>query len=95
MAQNANYFVGEDGVLVHNGCKGGGKNAKHANQKRREVAETAYKEAKEEYEKLKVSPNKTPDIKEQLEKAYKAMNQAKRDLDFTGEHHSQNSKGNR
>ncbi|KKJ77351.1 hypothetical protein WH95_06455 [Kiloniella litopenaei] len=75
--------------------KGGGKNAKHANQKKRDEAAKKYKEAKERYESLKSQPNKTPAVKKEMEKAKKAMEKAKKDMNFTGEHHSGKAKGNR
>jgi RHS repeat-associated protein len=71
---------------------GGGKNAKHANQDRRDAAKRNYEKAKEEYERLKRKPNKTPQDKKDMEKAKRARDKAKKDMDFTGENHSQRSK---
>lgn len=96
MVGTNNFYVGETGVLVHNAkCNGGGKNAKHANQKRREVAADRYEKAKSEYESLRSQPNKTKETKAAIDKAKRAMEKARKDKDFTGEHHSSNAKGNR
>jgi len=90
------YFVGKTNMWVHNACnKGGGKNAKHANQNKRDAAAKKYETAKSEFENLSSKPNKNKADKAALGKAKKAMQKAKKDKDFTGEHHSSKAKGNR
>ena len=90
------YHIGGEGILVHNAAEpdrcGGGKNAQHANQKRREVAEARYKKAREEFEAAERTPNKTPEMKKANEALKRAMKKAKQDMDFTGENHSQRAK---
>ena len=83
------------GKILKAANKGGGKNAQHANQAKRDAAEKKYDKAKKEYERLKSTPNKTPEIKKALDKAEKSVNKAKQDMDYTGENHSQRHKGNR
>jgi RHS repeat-associated protein len=93
------YFVGPEGVLVHNrpdkyrGDKhGGGKNAKHANANKRAAAAKRYEALHAEWLKLKSTPNKTKEISEQIDKLERAVKKAKKDMDFTGENHSQKGK---
>jgi len=94
--QDHTYFVGKTNMWVHNACnKGGGKNAKHANQNKRDAAAKKYETAKSEFENLSSKPNKNKADKAALGKAKKAMQKAKKDKDFTGEHHSSKAKGNR
>jgi len=66
---------------------GGGKNAKHSNPNKRAAAEKRYLDAKAKYERLKSKPNKTKEDKKLLLKLKNAMEKAKRDMDFAGEHH--------
>jgi len=72
--------------------KGGGKNDKHANQKRRDVAEKEYNEAKKEFDELRKKPNKTKEEAQILDKLKNKIKALKRKMDFTGENHSQKSK---
>ncbi|MGH1540720.1 MAG: RHS repeat-associated core domain-containing protein [Arenicella sp.] len=72
--------------------KGGGKNAKHANQKKREVAAKRYNEEKEKYETLKSQQVRGKGHKKEVAKAKRSMNKAKAEMDFTGEHHSAKTK---
>jgi hypothetical protein len=73
--------------------KGGGKNAQHANEKKREQAEKKYNEWKTKYEELNAKPNKTPEDKKERDKAKRQMDHWKKKMDFTGENHSQVEKG--
>lgn len=68
-----------DNLLTNRGtiactCKGcrdvssGNKNSPHANQKKKEANGDRYEEYKRQYDKLKSSPNKTPEVKKQIEK---------------------------
>ena len=74
--------------------KGGGKNAAHANKKRKEAAMKKYNQFKTEFEKLDATPNKTKEIKTARDKAKKQMARWKKDADNPGESHSNNAKGN-
>lgn len=75
-------------------AKGSSKNSKHANERKREEAERKYNEAKAQLDALKAKPNKTPEDKAELEKLTRQVKHFKQQMDFTGEHHSQNAKGN-
>jgi RHS repeat-associated protein len=75
--------------------RGGGKNAAHANADRRAAAAERYESQRNALDELKRTPNKTPELKQQIEKMQKAVDKAKRDMDFTGENHSQRAKGSR
>ena len=72
---------------------GGGKNAKHANQKARESAKDKYEAAKKEYDALKSKPNKTKEDTQARDAAEKQMKHWKQKMDNTGENHSQKAKG--
>jgi RHS repeat-associated protein len=74
---------------------GGGKNAKHANQKAKDSAEQKYQEAKAKFEELDSKTNKTPEEKKAVDNAKKQMDHWRNKRDFSGENHSQNAKGNR
>jgi len=71
------------------------KNSPHANQKAKEAAEQEYNEVEQEYDNLKSKPNKTPDDKNKLEKLKRSLKRLKDKMDFKGENHSRNAKGNR
>jgi RHS repeat-associated protein len=71
------------------------KNSPHANQKAKEAAEQEYNEVEQEYDNLKSKPNKTPDDKNKLEKLKRSLKLLKDKMDFKGENHSRNAKGNR
>jgi len=75
--------------------KGGGKNAKHANSKAKITAKTKYETAKTKLNELKSQPNKTKEIKKIIKKQEGQVKKLKKDADFNGENHNQNSKGNR
>jgi hypothetical protein len=75
------------------GMRGGGKNASHANMKRRDVARERYDVEKAKLDELKKKSNKTPADKEALEKLERQVKHLKRKVDFTGEQHSQKAKG--
>lgn len=73
-----------DNLLTNRGtiactCKGcrdvssGNKNSPHANQKKKEANGDRYEEYKRQYDKLKSSPNKTPEVKKQIEKLKRQM----------------------
>ena len=73
----------------------GNKNSKHANQKAKDSAAEKYKEAKTNYEKFKYKANRTPEDKK-MENRYKTqMEHWKHKMEYTGENHSRNAKGNR
>jgi len=86
--------VGGEKNNQHFNKKGGGKNAPHANPKKREAARENYEKAKEDYNRLK-KLKRDPDIKRKMKEADKQMKHWKREMDFTGENHSRNAKGNR
>jgi len=71
------------------------KDSPHANQKAKDSAEQEYNEVEQEYDNLKSKPNKTPDDKNKLEKLKRALKRLKDKMDFKGENHSRNAKGNR
>lgn len=71
------------------------KNSPHANQKAKDSAEQEYDEVEKEYDNLKSKPNKTPNDKKNLEKLKRALKRLKDKMDFKGENHSRNAKGNR
>ncbi|HZF52338.1 MAG TPA: RHS repeat-associated core domain-containing protein, partial [Polyangiaceae bacterium] len=75
------------------GTTGGGKNAPHANLDKKAAAQARYESLKAEYQKLRSTPNKTPEVKAAMEKTERAMKKAKQDMDFSGENHSQRAKG--
>jgi hypothetical protein len=84
------------GARTEGGPKsGGGKNSKHANEDKREAARDRYEELKRDYERLLRKPNKTPDDKAQLENLKGKLEHAKRQANWSGEHHSQRAKGQR
>lgn len=74
--------------------KKSGRNDPHANQKARESAQQKYEEAKREFEYWDQKPKKTPDEKKLVQKFRKLMEHFRKKKDFTGENHSQKSKGN-
>jgi hypothetical protein len=74
---------------------GGGKNAPHANQERKEAARERYESTKKELEDLQHKRNKTKEDKEWLERLHRQMKHLKRQVDFSGENHSQRAKGTR
>ena len=73
----------------------GNKNSQHANQKRRNSAEEKYNIAREKYNKLSSKSKKTHDDVIQRDRARKEMEHWKSKMDFNGENHSKNAKGNR
>ncbi|WP_157300322.1 DUF6443 domain-containing protein [Chitinophaga oryziterrae] len=73
---------------------GGGKNAQHANQKAREVAQQKYEAAKKERDEMRSKPNKTKEEKKELKKMEKNVKHEKNNMDETGENHNQKHKGN-
>jgi len=75
--------------------KGGGKNSQHANTKKREAARNNYEKAKEEYDRFDRESKGQENRKKELKKLRDRMNHFKRELDFTGENHSRNAKGNK
>lgn len=83
---------GISSLSIVNAAPGGGKNAQHASQAKRDAAKAKYIVAKAKYEDLKSTPMKTPAIKKKMASAKKAMDKAKKDMDFTGENHSQKAK---
>ncbi len=74
--------------------KGGGKNDKHANSKKKESAKEKYENAKKELERLNQIPNKSDQEKLQVELAKRQVKHWKQKMDFAGENHSQKMKGN-
>lgn len=74
--------------------KKSGRNEPHANQKARERAQQKYEEAKREFEYWDKKPKKTPDEKKLAQKFRRLMEHFRKKKDFTGENHSQKSKGN-
>jgi len=70
------------------------KNSPHANQKAKEAAKKEYEKTKEEYDKLYKKPNKTPNDKNNIEKLKRVLKHLKEKMDFKGETHSRNAKGN-
>jgi hypothetical protein len=75
--------------------KGGGKNSKHANQHRKDMAREKFEKAKAEYERLNAKPRKTSEDVKLKDKAEKLMKHLRKKAEFTGEHHSQTPKGRR
>ena len=74
---------------------GGNKNSQHANQKAKASAKEKYESAQKQYEEMRSKPNKTPEDKKQ-EALYKRQKEHwKSRMDFQGENHSKNAKGNR
>ena len=63
--------------------------------KAKDSAEQEYNEVEQEYDNLKSKPNKTPDDKNKLEKLKRSLKRLKDKMDFKGENHSRNAKGNR
>ena len=74
---------------------GGGKNAQHASQAKKEVAAKKYEDAKAEFDRLDKMPNKTPEIKALRDKAAKTLRAEKLKMENAGENHSMKPKGNR
>jgi hypothetical protein len=81
-----------DSISLSKGS-GGGKNAQHANMDKKAAAQARYEELKAEYQQLRSTPNKTPEVKATMEKTERAMKKAKQEMDFSGENHSQRAKG--
>ena len=75
--------------------KGGGKNAQHANDRKREAARIKYEEAKEELVRFDKESIGKENRKKGLKKLEEKIKHYKRELDFTGENHSRNAKGNK
>ncbi|OJW70764.1 MAG: hypothetical protein BGO68_03395 [Candidatus Amoebophilus sp. 36-38] len=75
--------------------KGGGKNASHANPRKREAARENYERAKVEYEEFKKHSGLIKNRKKELQKLKDKMKHFKQELDFIGETHSRNAKGNK
>jgi hypothetical protein len=73
--------------------KGGGKNAQHANQDKKNAAQEKYEAAKAELEELQRKPNKTKEDKEKLAELRRTVKHLKKQADFSGENHSQTAKG--
>lgn len=73
--------------------RGGGKNAKHASQRRRSSARQRYEEAHARHATLHRRPNKTPADKRALRACRRQLAHWKRKADDTGENHSQRHKG--
>lgn len=74
---------------------GGNKNSQHANQKAKASAKEKYESAKKQYEEMRGKPNKTPEDKRQESFYKKLRDHWKSRMDFKGENHSKNAKGNR
>jgi hypothetical protein len=70
-----------------------GKNGKHANQDAKREAERKYLEIKEKLVVARLKPNKTPADKESIKKLENKVKKAKKDMEFSGENHSQKGKG--
>ena len=97
------------GVLVMNSSKNksdgyergksnvssGNKNSRHANLKANASAKEKYESAKKQYEEMRSKPNKTPEDRRQESIYKKLRDHWKSRMDFKGENHSQNAKGNR
>ena len=88
-----NVAAGIRGLTQAMMSKGGGKNAQHANMDKKATAQARYENLKAEYQKLRGTPNKTPEVKAAMEKTERAMKKAKQEMDFSGENHSQRAKG--
>jgi len=73
--------------------KGGGKNDKHANSKKKDIAEQKWLAAKDKLKKLK-SQYRSDVVKEEIGKTQKEIDHWKQKMDFAGENHSQKAKGN-
>lgn len=74
---------------------GGNKNSQYANQKAKASAKEKYESAKKQYEEMRGKPNKTPEDKRQESFYKKLRDHWKSRMDFKGENHSKNAKGNR
>ena len=73
----------------------GNKNSQHANLKAKASAKEKYETTKKQYDDMRSKPNKNPEDKK-LEASYKKqMEHWKARMEFSGENHSQNAKGNR
>ena len=73
--------------------KSSGRNGKHANQDAKSSADNQFEKISEEYEKLKIKPGKTKEDIALLKKLKKQVKHWRNKKDWTGEHHSQKSKG--
>ena len=71
------------------------KNSPHANQKAKLSAEKEYDEVKQEYDDLDKKMNKSPEDKNKRDQLKRKLKQLKEKMDFKGETHSRNAKGNR
>ena len=63
--------------------------------KKKDVNGNRYEEYQQVYDKFKLSPNKTPEVKKQIENLKRQMNRANEHRYFSGENYSRNHKGNR
>jgi len=73
--------------------KGGGKNDKHANQKKKEVAEKNLQEAEKELKEL-MQKKRTPEIREKINELNNRIKHLRNRKNESGENHSQKAKGN-
>lgn len=74
--------------------KSRGRNESHANRKARDRAEEEFEKAKEAFDKLDKTVNKTKDQNKLLGKLRKKVEHWRKKKDWKGEHHSQKHKGN-
>ena len=91
----ANSEENKSGGYERGNISTGNKNSKHANLKAKQTAAQKYEDAKAKYNELKNKPNKTPEEVKQREKYRQQYEHWKRKMDFSGENHSRNAKGNR
>lgn len=66
----------------------------NANQKAKISAGQKYERAKERFNQLDKTRNKTPEQKNERDAAKREMDHWKKKQDFSGENHSRNAKGN-
>lgn len=71
-----------------------GRNESHANQNAQSKAEEEFEKAKEAFDKLDKTPNKTKEQNKLLNKLRKKVEHWRKKKDWKGEHHSQKHKGN-
>ena len=73
----------------------GNKNSQHASQKKKDISREKYYEVSKRYKSLKSQPNKTPELKKEIENAKKLRDKLFKQMNDPGENHSRNAKGNR
>ena len=91
----ANSAQNKSGEYERGNTSSGNKNSKYANLDAKISAKAKYEDAKKSYETYKHKQNILPEEKKLRDTYKKQMIHWKKKMDFTGENHNQNAKGNR